>query len=398
MPLKLSRVAREIKPSATMAASAKAKAMMAKGLDVINFGLGEPDFDTPENIKKAAIKAIEQGFTKYTPASGIPELKEAIAEKLKRDNKLDYSPDEIVISCGAKHSLYNIITVLCDEGDEVIIPSPYWVTYPDQVKMCGAKPVFIKTTEAEEFKITPRMLKSAITRATKLLIINSPNNPTGMAYKEQELREVVSIAVENDIFVISDEIYEKIIYDGTRHVSPASFGAEFREKVITVNGFSKAYAMTGWRMGYAAGPKEIIDAAARIQSQVTSGPFSIAQRAALEALQGDQSSVSEMVAQFDKRRRYIVQRLNAMPGIKCLLPQGAFYAFPDISAWLGKTLAGRKIESSIDFTDVLLEKALVAAVPGQPFGADDHVRFSYATSLKKIEEGMDRMEELLTKG
>ncbi len=395
MEVKLSRIGREIKPSATMACSTKAKKMKAAGLDVVDFGLGEPDFVTPDAIREAGIAAINEGFTKYTPAAGIPELREAICEKLKRDNGLDYAPDQVVVSCGAKQSLFNVIMVLCDKGDDVLIPAPYWVTYPDQVVMAGARPVPVPASEEASFKLTADALLEAVTPASKVLILNSPCNPTGMAYSEDELREVVGAAVEKGLFVVSDEIYEKLVYDGHKHVSPASFGPEFKEKVITVNGFSKAYAMTGWRMGYAAGPIEIMKPCATIQSQVTSGPFSIAQKAALAALAADQGVVDEMVAEFDRRRKLIVERLNALPGIKCVTPNGAFYAFPNVSEWFGKTIEGRKVEGSADFADVLLEKAMVATVPGFAFGADDHIRLSYATSTENIEKGMDRLEKLL---
>lgn len=395
MPIKLSRFASAIKPSATIAAATKAKQMMAQGIDVISFGLGEPDFDTPKNIKIAAVKAIEAGFTKYTPTAGIPELKEAICAKLKRENGLDYKPSQIIVSCGGKHALFNIMLALCDPGDEVIIPAPYWVTYPDQAVMAGAKPVYIPTTDAQSFKITPQQLAAAITPRSKVLIMNSPSNPTGMAYAEEEMRAVVGLAVEKGLVVISDEMYEKTIYDGLKHVSPASFGPQFMEQVITVNGLSKTYAMTGWRLGYAAGPEEVIKAATTIQDQVTSGPNSITQKAAIEALSGDQSSVAQMVAEFDKRRKYIVNRLNAMRDITCVMPQGAFYAFPNVSRWYGRKVGNKIIKDSFDFCDFLLEKARIAAVPGEPFGAPENIRFSYATSMEKITEGMNRMEEAL---
>ena len=395
MAIKLSRLADAIKPSATIAASTKAKQMVAQGIDVISFGLGEPDFDTPQSIKVAAVKAIESGFTKYTPTAGIPELKDAICEKLKRDNGLEYKPSEVIVSCGGKHSLFNIMMVLCDPGDEVLIPAPYWVTYPDQAIMAGGTPVFLPTGDAQNFKITRDQLAAAITPRSKVLIINSPSNPTGMAYTGEELRAVVGLAVEKGLVVVSDEMYEKTIYDGFKHVSPASFGPEFKEQVITVNGLSKTYAMTGWRLGYAAGPEAVIKAATNIQDQVTSGPNSIAQKAAVEALRGDQSCVAEMVAEFDKRRKVIVARLNAMRDVSCVMPQGAFYAFPNVSKWYGRKLGSKTISNSGDFCDFLLERARIAAVPGAPFGAEANIRFSYATSMEKITEGMNRMEEVL---
>ena len=395
MAIKLSRIACTIKPSATIAAATRAKQMVAEGIDVISFGLGEPDFDTPKNIKIAAVKAIESGFTKYTPTAGIPDLKEAICEKLKRDNGLEYKPSEVIVSCGGKHSLYNMMMALCDPGDEVIIPAPYWVTYPDQAVMTGATPIILPTTDAQGFKITRDQLAANITPRSKVLIMNSPSNPTGMAYTEEEMRAVVGLAVEKGLLVISDEMYEKTIYDGLKHVSPAAFGPEFKERVITVNGMSKSYAMTGWRLGYAAGPEEVVKAATCIQDQVTSGPNSITQKAAVEGLRGDQSAVAQMVAEFDKRRKYIVGRLNAMRDITCVMPQGAFYAFPNVSKWYGRKAGSKTLGNSFEFCDYLLEKARIAAVPGQPFGAPPNIRFSYATSMEKITEGMNRMEEAL---
>jgi len=395
MAIKISAVAQKIKPSATLAVSSKAKAMIKEGVDVVNFGVGEPDFDTPQNIKVAGIKAIEGGFTKYTPASGIPELKEAICEKLANDNGIQYEPKQVIVSCGGKHVLHNLLFVLCDDGDEVLIPAPYWLSYTDMTVMVGGVPVIVPTDEKDAFKLKKEALAEKITPKTKAMILNSPSNPTGMAYTEEELREIIGFLIEKGIVVISDEMYEKIIYDGLVHASPASFGDEFKEKVITVNGVSKTYAMTGWRIGYAAGPPEVIEAAGRIQSQVTSGPNAMAQKAAVEALIGDQSEVPKMVAEFDKRRKYIVKRLNAMKNVTCVNPLGAFYAFPNVSGYYGKELGGEPVKDSISFCNVLLDKAKVAAVPGAPFGADAHIRFSYATSMERIEEGMKRMEQAL---
>ncbi len=391
-----SRIAQEIAPSATVKVGTKVKELSMKGIKVIGFGMGEPDFDTPEHIKEAAIKAIRDGFTKYTPTSGTPELKEAICEKLWKDNQLKYSPSQVIVSCGAKQAILNIILVLCDKGDEVLIPSPYWVSYPEQVKMAGATPIFLKTWDENNFNISVDSLENAITPKTKLLIINSPSNPTGTVYSESELRKIVGYATEKGLYVLSDEIYEYIIYDGVKHASPASFGDEFMKKVITVNGFSKSYAMTGWRLGYAAGPKDIIDAAIKIQDHVSSNANSIAQKAGVAALKGDQSSVAKMVGEFDKRRTYIVGRLNAIPDICCLTPHGAFYAFPNISALYNRSVAGSIPKNSSRLVDILLEKAGIAFVPGEPFGSDNHVRISYATSMEAIEEGMDKLENILS--
>lgn len=391
----LSRIAREVKTSATLAITAKAKQLVAKGVDIIGFGAGEPDFDVPENVKNAAIKAIKDGYNKYTPTSGSPELKEAICEKLLKDNQLKYTPSQILVSAGAKQSILNVVLVLCDTGDEAIIPSPYWVSYPEMVIMAGAKPVFLDTTDKENFKITKESLAKAVTPRTKLLFMNSPANPTGMVYTEKELREIVCFAVEKGLYVISDEIYEKILYDGVKHVSPATFSDECYKKVITVNGFSKVYAMTGWRLGYAAGAAEIIKAATNIQDHTTSGANSVTQKAGVEALKGNQDSVNFMVKEFDKRRRYIVERLNKIEGVSCLLPQGAFYAFPRVSDLYQRKIAGQAVANSFDLVNLLLEKAFVAFVPGAPFGADDYIRISYATSMANIEKGIDRFEKFL---
>lgn len=391
----LSRIAREVKTSATLAITAKAKQLAAKGVDVIGFGAGEPDFDVPENVKNAAIKAIQDGYNKYTPTSGAPELKEAICEKLFRDNQLKYSPSQVLVSAGAKQSILNVVLVLCDTGDEAIIPSPYWVSYPEMVIMAGAKPVFLNATDKDQFKITKELLAKAITPRTKLLFMNSPSNPTGMVYTEKELREIVGFAVEKGLYVISDEIYERILYDGAKHVSPATLSDECYKKVITVNGFSKVYSMTGWRLGYAAGAEEIIKAATNIQDHTTSGANSVTQKAGVEALKGSQDPVHVMVKEFDKRRRYIVERLNRIKGVSCLLPQGAFYAFPRVTDLYQRKIAGQSVSNSFDLVNLLLEKASVAFVPGAPFGADDYIRISYATSLANIEKGLDRFEKFL---
>lgn len=392
----LSRIAENIAPSGTIKISTKVNNMAQEGISVIGFGMGEPDFDTPRNIADAAIKAIKEGFTKYTPTAGIPDLREAICEKLWRDNGLRYSPTQVVVSMGAKQAIHNLILVLCESGDEVIIPSPYWVSYPEQVKMSGATPVFIHTGDDTGFKITPASLKKAITSRTKMLILNSPSNPTGVVYTEKELRELAGIAVEKGLYIISDEIYEKIIYDGMKHISPASFGDEFMKKVITVNGFSKSYAMTGWRLGYAAGPENIIKAVIKLQDHTTSCATSIAQKAAVEALRGDQTPVRLMVEEFDKRRKYMVNRLKRLDGISCTMPEGAFYVFPNVSGLYRRNIAGTVVSNSTELVDLLIEKARVAFVPGICFGSDDHIRISFATNMAQIEEGINRLEGLLT--
>jgi aspartate aminotransferase len=380
-----------IKPSPTLAITAKANALKAEGRDVISFGAGEPDFDTPDHIKMAAVKALEEGFTKYTPVDGIVELKDAIISKLGRDNHLTYDRSEIVVSCGAKHTLYNLTQVLFEDGDEVIIPSPYWVSYLDMVLLSGAKPVILKTTEAQGFKIVPDQLKAAITRNTKAIIMNSPSNPTGAVYSAPELAALAEIVSGKEMLVISDDIYEKIIYDERPFANIASFSEELRNKTIVVNGVSKAYSMTGWRIGYAAGPEEIIKAMTKLQSQNTSNPTSISQRAAVEALNGNQESVTEMVEEFRRRRNVIVEKLNAIPGVTCSLPHGSFYVFPDVSSLFGRSYGGQVISNSSDFTAYLLDRANVAVIPGVDFGHDDHIRLSYATSLENIEEGLKRI-------
>ena len=393
----LSKRAISIGPSPTLGITAKAKKMQAEGIDVIGFGAGEPDFDTPKNIKKAAKKAIDAGFTKYTPTSGIPELKAAICDKLKRDNGLDYGPGEILVSCGAKHAIFNAALVLCDDGDEVILPSPYWVSYPEIVKLAGGKLVVVKTTQKNNFKITPEQLRRAITQKTKLFILNSPSNPTGMIYSKEELQAISEILVESGVYCISDEIYEKLIYDGKEHVSIASLGQGIKKLTIVVNGVSKTYSMTGWRIGYAAGPKEIIEAMSNIQDQSTSNPPSISQKAALEALRGSQESVKKMVEEFAERRNVMVKRLNSMKGIRCFTPDGAFYVFPDVSQLLGKKYGEKIIKDSFSLTELLLTEARVAVVPGAVFGDDRHMRISYAASREDIEKGMDRIEEFVKK-
>ena len=377
-------------PSPTLAMQAKAKAMRAQGINVISFGAGEPDFDTPRRIKDAAIRALESGQTKYTEVGGIPELRAAVCQKLKRDNGLDYAPDEVTVSCGAKHTLYNIAMALVNPGDEVLIPSPYWVSYPEQVRLLGGVPVPVPTPESTGFDLDPGALRNAVTSRTKLVILDSPGNPTGAVFSSEALAEVARLAVERDLWVISDECYEALTYEG-RHVSIASLGAEIKARTIVVNTCSKAYAMTGWRIGFAAGPKAIIKAMTDVQSQVTSNPTSIAQWAAVEALAGPQDEIAKMAGEFDRRRRVIVEGLNAIPGITCVMPKGAFYAFPNVSGLYGKRWKGGVLRGSADVGGFLLEEARIATVAGVDFGSDAHIRLSYATGLESIKEGLARM-------
>ena len=391
-----SRVGR-VKPSPTLAITMKAKALRAEGRDVIGFGAGEPDFDTPFNIKQAAIKAIEEGFTKYTPSSGIDELKDAIINKLERDNKLTYNRSQVVVSCGAKDTLYNLAQALFEEGDEVIVPSPYWVSYPAFVILAGATPVILDTKESDGFRINPGQLEKAITNNTKAVILNSPSNPTGVAYSSEELEALAEIIVKKDILVISDDIYEKIIYDDFRFYNIASVGEEIKRLTVVVNGVSKTYAMTGWRIGYAAGPEDIIAAVTKIQSQNISNPTSISQKAAVEALEGNQDAVDKMVKEFKKRRDYIVKTLNSIPGVNCMNPQGAFYVFPDISSLFAMSYCDKKIDTSTDFAEYLLNEVDVAVVPGIAFGNDNHVRLSYAMSMENIQKGLERIGNAVAK-
>jgi aspartate aminotransferase len=389
----LSDRARKIKPSPTLAIDSKAKAMKTAGEDVISFGVGEPDFDTPDNIKEAAAKAMRDGFTKYTAVGGIDPLKDAIIDKLKTDNGISYKREEIIVSTGAKHSLYNVAQALYGPGDEVIIPAPYWVSYPDQVLLNDAIPVFVQTHESDSFRVRPEALAERVTKKTKALILNSPSNPTGMIYDRKTLEKIAELALKHNFYIVSDEIYEKLIYDGAEHVSIASLDSEVKGKTVLINGLSKSHAMTGWRIGYAAGPADIVRAMTNIQSQSTSNPTSIVQKAAIEALRGPQDFVGRMLGEFDKRRRYLVGELNGLEGMHCLMPEGAFYAFPNTSKLYGKKAGGRQISSSADLALYLLEEAKVALVHGSAFGADNYVRLSYATSLGDIERGVKRIAE-----
>ncbi|UCG38162.1 MAG: pyridoxal phosphate-dependent aminotransferase [bacterium] len=387
----LAKRVKGIKPSPTLAITAKAKQMKSEGIDVVGFGAGEPDFDTPDNVKEAAIKALRGGMTKYTPVPGTPEAKDAVIAKLKRDQGLEYKRGEVIISCGAKHTLFNIFQALVEEGDEVIIPAPYWVSYPDQVILASATPVILETTEANEFVPTMEDLQKAITPRTKALVINSPSNPTGAAIPRKRLEEIAGLIKGRGILAISDEIYEKEVYDGFEFFSIAQVPG-MKEQTVLVNGLSKAYSMTGWRIGYAAGPRDLVAAMNNIQSQSTSNPVSFCMPATEEALNGPQDFVAMMVTEFDKRRRYIVDRLNSMEGVSCFKPKGAFYVFPNFSALYGRSFKGKRILNSADFADYLLTEAKVAVVPGVAFGADDFARLSYATSMANIEKGLDRIE------
>jgi aspartate aminotransferase len=379
-------------PSSTLAVQAKAKELRAKGIDVISFGAGEPDFDTPARIKDAAQRAMQKGHTKYTEVGGIPELKAAICAKFKRDNALDYEPADVLVSVGAKHTLYNLAVALLNPGDEVLIPSPYWVSYPEQVRLVGGVPVAVTTRESTGFDLDPAELRAAVTPRTKLVVVNSPGNPTGAVFSPEALRAVAGLAVERSLWVVSDECYEALTFEG-RHVSVASFGPEIKARTLVVNTCSKAYAMTGWRIGYAAGPRALVKAMTDVQSQVTSNPASIAQWAAVEALSGPQDEVAKMAGEFDRRRRLIVGGLNALPGVGCVMPKGAFYAFANVSGLFGKRVpgTGETLKGSLDVAAFLLEHAKVAVVPGLDFGSDAHVRLSYATSAALIQDGLDRM-------
>jgi len=384
-------------PSATLAVQARAKELKSRGVNVISFGAGEPDFDTPERVKDAAIQALRRGQTKYTEVGGIPELRQAVCAKFRRDNGLDYEPADVLISCGAKHTLYNIFVALLDPGDEVIIPSPYWVSYPEQVRLLDGVPVIVTTREATGFDLDPERIAAAVTGKTKIIVLNSPNNPTGAVFSPPARSAVAKLAVERHLWVISDECYEALSFEG-RHVSIASFDAAIKARTLTVNTCSKAYAMTGWRIGFAAGPRAIIRGMTDVQSQVTSNPSSIAQWAAVEALSGPQDDVATMAAEFDRRRRLIVGLLNALPGVRCVMPKGAFYAFADVSGLLGKRRPdGTVLAGSGDVASFLLDEAQVAVVPGADFGSDAHVRLSYATSAELIAEGLTRMAAALTK-
>lgn len=395
MPLTLSKRAQGVKPSSTLAITAKAKELKAQGVDVVGFGAGEPDFDTPENIGKCAIDAIQSGFTKYTPASGTQELKQAVCDKFKRFNHLDYEPDQIVISNGGKHSLTNIFTALINEGDEVIIPAPFWLSYPEIVRLAGGVPVIVAATEEEGYKITPEKLAAACTAKTKAFILNSPSNPTGMVYTREELEALAQVVVERDIYVVADEMYEYLIYGEDEHISIASLGKEIYERTITCSGLSKSYAMTGWRIGYTGASREITGLMSSVQSHQTSNPNSIAQKAAVEALTGPQDTMKKMVEEFGARRDYIYSRVKNFPYVRALKPQGAFYLFVDVEDVLGMSYKGKPVGDTSNLADILLEDYSVAVVPCADFGFPNHIRLSYAISKEQIGKGMDRIESFL---
>jgi len=391
----LSKKAEQISPSLTLAITAKAKKMKSEGIDVIGFGAGEPDFNTPKNIQEAAIKAIKDGMTKYTAASGIVELKQAIIQKLKKDNNLSYSTSQIIVSTGAKQCLANVFQAILNPGDEVIIGCPYWVSYPELVKLADGKPVYVKTEESNKFKLTIKNLNRVLTSKSKALILNSPSNPTGTVYSKTELMEIANFAKTNNLIVISDEIYEKLLYGSNAHISIASISEDAYMRTIVINGVSKAYAMTGWRIGYAAGSVEIVALMSNIQSHTTSNPNSIAQYASVEALNGEQDEVVKMTEQFKIRRDYMVERINSINNLSCLKPEGAFYVMVNISNVLNKSIHGKVIKDSMVFSDLLLEKENVAVIPGIAFGVDNFIRLSYATSMENIKNGIDRIERFV---
>ncbi len=393
--MKLANRALNISPSPTLAIDTVAKEMIARGLSVVSFAAGEPDFDTPDHIKEAAIDAIRAGKTKYTPVAGTSQLREVICNKLKRDQDLDYTPDQIVVSAGAKHSLYNAMQVLVQPGDEVILPSPYWVSYLEQIKLAGAEARIVRAREENGFKLTPAELEAAINSRTRLLILNSPCNPTGAVYTADELRALAAVIEKYDFMILSDEIYEKFVYNGTRLVSIASLSTGLKERTVVINGVSKTYAMTGWRIGYAAAAKPVAKAMGSLQGHATSNPTSIAQDAALAAIGGDQAPVAVMMAEYSLRRNFVMERLNAIPGISCFKPGGSFYVFPNIKHYTGKSYQGRIINGASDLATILLEEAKVAVVPGIAFGDDNYMRLSYVCSMEKIEEGLNRIAGIM---
>ncbi len=394
MDLKISKMASAISPSPTLAIDSKFKQMKKQGIPVVGFGAGEPDFNTPENIKSAGIEAIKNNITKYTPASGTLELKQAVCDKLKRDTGLEYTTANIVISNGGKHALTNTFNCICDPGDEVILPAPYWVSYPEMIKMAGATPVILNTDEEHNFKFTAEQLRGAVTPKTKALVLNTPSNPTGMIYTREELEEIAKIAVENHIYVVFDEIYEKLVYEG-EHVNIATLGDDIKDLTIILNGMAKTYAMTGWRIGYAAANEKLAKAMGNIQSHATSNPNSIAQAAAVEALNGDQSFIEDMKATYIKRRDYMVERINSIDGLSCKKPNGAFYIFMNVKEVLGKEHYGKVINTANELCEDILDRALVALVPSEGFGIEGYVRLSYATSMDVIKTGLDRIEKYL---
>lgn len=392
----LSEYIQRVAPSPTMAITAKAAALRRDGVDVIALSAGEPDFDTPQHIKDAAIRALEEGFTKYTsPPSGIPDLKEAVIERFRLDHGLAYTSDEIVVNNGAKHALALAVAAVLNPGDEMIIPTPYWVTFTEQPKLVGANPVIVETRSEDGLKLTPQLLRAAITPRTRMVLINSPSNPSGAVYTREEMVALGEVIVENDLYVLGDEIYEKLIYDDAEHVSMATLSDELKARTIVVNGVSKTYAMTGWRIGYAAGPRDVIALMDKAQSQTISHPASISQKAAVQALAGPQESIEQMRQEYDTRRRFVIAALNAMDGVVCDLPKGAFYAYPDVSSFFGRQGPGGPITDSTALCDYLLDEARVACVPGAGFGTRPHLRLSYATSMENLQKALERMAQAL---
>jgi len=385
-----------ISPSATEETSFLANQLKSQGIDIVSFAQGEPDFDTPDNIKKAAIAAIENGFTKYTDVPGIPELRKAVADKFKRENGIDYEPNQILISNGGKQALYEVFRTICEKGDQVLIPTPCYVSYTEQIKLTGAESVFFDTKEENNFRPTLEEVSENITPNVKAFIINSPNNPTGSIFEKEELKKIAKFLVERGVYIITDEVYEHLLYDGREHISVASLGNKEKEMSITINSVSKTYAMTGWRVGYAAGSREIIEAMSNLQGHATGNINSIAQKATIEALNGTQEPVKEMVKEYAKRREYMVKRLNDIEGIKCNYPDGAFYTFPNVTALYGKKYSGNIIRNDLDVAKYFLEKAHVAVVPGIAFNYSGHVRFVFAKSMEEIKKGLDRIEKAIT--
>jgi aspartate aminotransferase len=394
--MKVSLRAKAVAPSATLAVTSRAKEMKAQGLDVLSFGAGEPDFVTPQFIKDAAIESLKKGQTKYTPAAGIADLRKAIADKLLRENNLQYTPDQIIVNIGAKHSVYMAMQAVLDPGDEVLLPTPYWVTYPEAIQLAGAKPIVLETTAKTEYKITPSQLQAAITPKTAMLVLNSPNNPGGFCYTPEELKALAKVLEGTHVVVLSDEIYERLIYGNMRFVSFASLSQDAYSRTLTINGFSKSFSMTGWRLGYTAGPLEVIKAMSRLQDHMTSNAVTFTQYAAIAALNDTSGVVEKMRQEFEKRGKLMTERLNAIPGVHCVPAQGAFYCFPDVSEHFGRTIGGTLIRDSMDFAKALLEQKLVAVVPGGPFGAPKNIRLSFACSTEQIEKGINRIREWLS--
>lgn len=393
--MKVSQRAQAVPPSATIAVTSRAKEMKAKGLDVLGFAAGEPDFDTPDFIKEAAIDALKKGQTKYTPAAGTPALRQAIADKLRKENGLDYKPEQIVVNLGAKHSVFMSMQAVLDPGDEVLMPAPYWVTYPETIKLAQAKAVILQTSAETGYKITPAQLKAAITDKAALLVLNSPNNPGGFCYSPDELKALAKVLEGTKVMVMSDEIYERLVYDDNKFLSFAAISQDAYNRTLTINGLSKSFSMTGWRLGYTAGPLDVIKAMSRLQDHMTQNPVSFTQPAAIAALKDTTGAVEKMRVEFEKRGKLMAEKLNAIEGVKCGRPQGAFYCFPDVSAHYGRTIGGAKLANSMDFAAALLEQTLVAVVPGDPFGSPKNVRLSFACSMQQIEKGITRIQEWL---